>query len=214
MTGNAGGNPGATGDAAGSADRRCGNGGHEVRTARLVLRSPTVLDLAAGNAAGSDPEAQRWLGFPKGAVVPEPRRSELLALPPGSGEVPDLAALFPDSTALVAIDGRSGGHVGVVAVEVHPSGGHHVGGWIAPAFRRSGLGAELFAAAALLAHDHLALPELRAVVENRNTAAVGALSAAGYEPVDGPGKHALLDGRVIRALWYAHTVPEGARCAV
>ncbi|MGW0281193.1 hypothetical protein ACWD1X_38610, partial [Streptomyces sp. NPDC003006] len=109
----------------------CEQGRHELRTPRLLLRSPTLPDLAAGNAGGSDPEAQRWLGFPEEAVVPEPRRGELLAAPPGGGEFRDLSDLFPDSTALVAADPAFTRHVGSVGVEVP-------GGPVAEAVREFG----------------------------------------------------------------------------
>ncbi|QEV21995.1 N-acetyltransferase [Streptomyces alboniger] len=191
----------------------CEHDRHEIRTPRLVLRTPTVLDLAAGNASGSDPEAQRWLGFPEEAIVPEPQRGELLAAEPGRGEFRDLSRLFPDSTALVAADHALEQHVGTVAVEVHPCGLHHAGGWLAPRFRGRGLGAELFAGAALLAHEHLGITELHAAAEEENVAIHRALTAAGFVEAQGPATHRLMNGRVVPVLWYAHRAADTRHCA-
>ncbi|MGV9883672.1 GNAT family N-acetyltransferase [Streptomyces sp. NPDC003379] len=191
----------------------CEQGRHELRTPRLLLRSPTLPDLAAGNAGGSDPEAQRWLGFPEEAVVPEPRRGELLAAPPGGGEFRDLSDLFPDSTALVAADPAFTRHVGSVGVEVHPCGLHHVGGWLAPRSRGQGLGTELFAGAALLAHEHLGVRDLYAATEAENAASRRALSSAGYVPAEGPATHTLMNGRSVPVIWYVHQGVATGRCA-
>ncbi|MFI9724153.1 hypothetical protein ACIHFE_31680 [Streptomyces sp. NPDC052396] len=71
----------------------------------------------------------------------------------------------------------------MIAVEVPPSGIHHTGGWPAPWFRGQGPDAELFAGAAL--------------------------GAAGLVPADGPAKHPLMNGRVVRRAAKRAAAPAG-----
>lgn len=157
-------------------------------------------------AAASDPEAQRWLGWPARVLVPEPRRDELLAMEPGRGQ---RQSLYLDHWSLVVVDRASGlvaGGAGLGAVSLE------VGGWLAPRFRGRGLGAELFAAIAQFGHDHLGIATVRAGTEPANLACAAALLAAGYEPAQGPQTHHLPDGRVVPASWFRRHTGQPARC--
>jgi RimJ/RimL family protein N-acetyltransferase len=201
-----------TTDVTAGCDVGCGK--HEVLTDRLILYTPTVLDLAAGNASGSDPEAQRWLGFAQEGIVAEPQRGELLSGSPGRGEFRDLSHLFPDSFALVAVDPRRSRHLGMVAIELDSTGRYQTGGWLAPGFRGRGLGVELFAAATELAHEHLGIVELYAGTDIANIASRRALVCAGFALTNGPATHTQMNGQVISACWYRHKARSAKRCAV
>lgn len=191
---------------AGPAPKTCRRDDHIVLTVNLRLHTPTVRDRAIMQAAASDPEAQRWLGWPARVLVPEPRRDGLLAMKPGRGR---RQSLNLDHWWLAAVDRASGlvaGGAGLGAVSLE------VGGWLAPGFRGRGLGAELFAAIAQFGHDHLGLTTVRAGTEPANVACVAALLAAGFEPAQGPQTHHLPDGRVVPSCWFRHDAGQPARC--
>ncbi|MFJ6837806.1 GNAT family N-acetyltransferase [Streptomyces sp. NPDC091209] len=188
-----------------------------MRTERLLLHTPeTWPDLAAAMAAGSDPEAQRWLGGTD-VITDAQARETLLELRPGDTDAlrssPGVRSLparpveiRPDRAAeiLVAVrldDGRYAG-----SAQLHPGTGR-IGGSLAPHARGQGLGAELFAAAALLGHTHLGLQVVRAGHESANTRSARALAGAGFVADDGPPRHTLEDGREIDARWLRHTAP-------
>ncbi|MFG2963077.1 GNAT family N-acetyltransferase [Streptomyces sp. NPDC048288] len=192
---------------------------HTLRTQRLLLYTPeTELDVVAAMAAGSDPEAQHWLGRPEDTVLDERVREAVLALRPGdpdalrSSRVAQLLLSRPftprpdENEVLVAVrldDGRYAG-----ATTLHLDTGQ-VGGWLAPHSRGQGLGTELFRAALHLGHAHLGLPTVNAGHEPTNTASARALTAAGFlpTPTPGPPRHTLSDGREIAATWLTHTSP-------
>ncbi|MGW1290972.1 GNAT family N-acetyltransferase, partial [Streptomyces sp. NPDC002586] len=87
-----------------------------------------------------------------------------------------------------------------------------MGGWLAPACRGQGLGAELFRAGATLAHTHAGLATVRAGAEPGNTASRRALAHAGFVPDKGPPRHTLPDGRVVEAVWHRHDSAAASRC--
>ncbi|QKG24861.1 hypothetical protein [Actinomadura verrucosospora] len=55
-----------------------------METSRLVFRSVTEPEVPVYAAAGSDPEAQRWLGWTPADIVRERRRRRLLRSKPGT----------------------------------------------------------------------------------------------------------------------------------
>jgi RimJ/RimL family protein N-acetyltransferase len=188
--------------------QQCRRGRHVLGTPRLHLQTPTLLDLNMMTAAASDPEAQRWLGWPPDHLILEGYRERLLAARPGRGR-PYRGQ--DDDIMLIAIDRESGRLAG--SVSVHGETGE-VGGFLAPRFRSRGLGTELFAGAAALAHRHLGLASVRAGAEVTNSASIGALLSAGFVPTTGPEEHRLPDGRVIPGRWFRHDTGRPARCAI
>ncbi|MGW2712273.1 GNAT family N-acetyltransferase [Streptomyces sp. NPDC001356] len=198
---------------------RCTPGRHVLGTERLLLFTPrTRLDVAAVLAASADAEAQRWLGTKADEVLPDPavRRALLAWRPAGEDGRPiprELAEPFtpgPDDPLLLVCVRRSGlGYAG--ALELHHLTGE-MGGWLAPACRGQGLGAELFRAGLELAHTHLGLATVRAGAEPANAASRRALTRAGLVPDPGPRRHTLPDGRVVDAVWHRHDSGTPRRC--
>jgi RimJ/RimL family protein N-acetyltransferase len=200
---------------------RCGPeaGRHVLATERLLLFTPrTRLDVAAALAACADAEAQRWLGTQADEVLPDPglRRALLAWRPAGEDgrRVPrKLARPYvpgPDDPLLLVCVRRSDlGYAG--ALELEPRTGE-MGGWLAPACRGQGLGAELFRAGAVLGHAHAGLATVRAGAEPGNTASRRALARAGFVRVEGPPRHTLPDGRVVETVWHRHDSPAASRC--
>ncbi|WP_189955150.1 GNAT family N-acetyltransferase [Streptomyces alanosinicus] len=192
---------------------------HVLATERLLLFTPrTRLDVAAALAACADAEAQRWLGTQADEVLPDARtRRALLAWRPAGDDgrrVPrELARPYapgPDGPLLLVCVRRSDlGYAGALELE-HRTG--EMGGWLAPACRGQGLGAELFRAGVTLAHTHAGLSTVRAGAEPGNTASRRALVHAGFVPDEGPPRHTLPDGRVVEAVWHRHDSAAAARC--
>ena len=189
----------------GSAPQTCRRGYHVLLTAQLRLQTPTRRDLAIMRAAASDPEAQRWLGWPGNQLIPEPERDRLLAMEPRHGRG---RPGYLDHW-LLAVDRGSGLAAGAAALDVDRL---EAGGWLAPAFRGHGLGAELFAAIARFGHDHLGVTRVRAGTEPANVACVAALLAAGFGPAQGPQVHHLPNGRAVPARWFQHDSGPSSRC--
>lgn len=187
------------------APQTCRRGYHVLLTANLRLQTPTARDRAIMCAAASDTEAQRWLGWPAGLLVPEPQRDRLLAMEPGHGRSQPRRL----DHWLLAVDRASGLAAGGAALV---AGSLEVGGSLAPGLRGRGLGAELFAAIAQFGHDHLGITTVRAGTEPANTACVAALLAAGFEPAQGPQTHHLPDGRAVPARWFRHDTGQAAQC--
>jgi len=187
------------------APQTCRLGHHILLTANLRLHTPTRRDQAIILATASDPEAQRWLGWPTRVLIPEPRRERLLAMEPGQGR---RQSMYLDHL-LLAVDRASGLAAGGAGLHV---GRLEVGGWLAPGFRSRGLGGELFAAIAQFGHDHLGITTVRAGTEPANVACVAALLAAGFEQAQGPQTHHLPDGRTVPACWFRHDTGQPARC--
>ena len=183
----------------------CRPGYHVLLTANLRLQTPTERDLPIIRAAGSDPEAQRWLGWTAPLLIPESRRARLLTMEPGRGR-PQTMSL---THLLLAVDQASGLAAGGAVLDV---GFFRGDGWLAPGFRGRGLGRELFAALAQFGHDHLGLSTVRAGTAEANYACVAALLAAGFEPFQVPHPLYLPDGRVVPARWFRHDTELPARC--
>lgn len=186
----------------------CRRGRHVLRTDRLRFQTPSFRDLKTMEAAASDPEAQRWLGWPPGGLVLDPYRERLLARPVGRGR-PYRGA---EMVFLIAVDLASGRLAG--AVGVTPGETYEVGGWLAPGFRGHGLGGELFGAVASFAHRHLGVTGVVAGTETVNVASARALLSAGFVPAPGPDTHRLPDGRVIPSRWLRHDDEQPATCGV
>lgn len=201
---------------------RCGAGRHVVRGERLLLYTPLIaLDVLAPAAAGSDAEAQRWLGSPNDELVEdEDTRDVLLSL-----RADDDLSGFETRERLVMmrkLEEHSGGFVRLTAV--HMADGRYagatnvslesgeIGGWLAPAYRGQGLGAELFRAAVELGHRHLGLKVVRAGAEPTNDASRRALASAGFTPASGTPRFALGDGREVDACWYQHVREATSHC--
>ena len=185
----------------------CRRGRHVVRMERLHFQSPAHSDVRAMLASASDAEAQRWLGWPKGLVIREPRRGSLLAKKPGQGRM--RAAGMMGDCYLIAIDQATGLLAGGVGYD--PQNGE-LGGWLTPELRGRGLGAALFAAAAQFVHYHLGEEYVLAGTERANVPCVRALLSAGFTPVSGPDTHRLPDGRVVPACWFQHAADQPVEC--
>lgn len=181
----------------------CHRGRHTLDLPRLRLQTPTLRDLKMAIAAGSDPQAQRWLGFPARYLVPERQRNRMLAKHPGRGKP------LCDTSALIAIDRVSGMFAGVIEVETDTG---MCGGWLAPRFRSRGLGKELFTGGAYFVHHLLGIATVRAGAETTNAASIGALRSAGFVPMSGPDVHHLPDGRTVPSRWFRHDTDPPPKC--
>jgi RimJ/RimL family protein N-acetyltransferase len=185
----------------------CRNGRHVVRTPSLRLQTPTGRDLKMMMAAGSDPQAQRWLGWSAGRVVTEEARERLLTLRAGEGR--PISRASGDQWYLAAVEWATGRLAGAVGCDPD---GRELGGWLASRYRGRGLGGELFAGAALFAHQHLGVSRVVAGTEVSNAACMAALVSAGFVPDAGPSAHQLPDGRVVPTRWLRHDAEHPARC--
>jgi len=190
--------------------RACDRHGHVLRTGRFLFHTPTAWEYAAAVACGSDPGAQRWLGWLPDSIVEEPTRADALRVVPGTG--PDWKHPDVFSIDLVAIDVAAGRCVGLVSVHAGEDGGPETGGYLAPDYRGRGVGRELFTAGLLLAHEHLGLTRVRAGAEVGNVASARSLSAAGMVRAPGPPTYRLPNGRATEAWWFQHDVPRTSTC--
>lgn len=188
---------------------KCIKGRHFLATERLLFRTPTEWEMAAAQAAASDAAAQRWIGWAPEAIVPKSDRAKFLSVVPGTGPDRD----WPDSACLLAIHRKANRCAGMVTISRDPGQWPELGGWLAPAFRGKGLGAELFRAGLLLSHGHLGLSRIRAAAEVANMGSRRALRAAGFEIVDGPAAYPLQNGRVMSPCWYEHEMLDVRKCA-
>ncbi|MEU9139354.1 GNAT family N-acetyltransferase [Streptomyces sp. NPDC048404] len=193
-----------------------------VRSERLLFYTPLIaLDVMAPAAAGSDAEAQRWLGCRTDELVQDEDTREMFLSMRADD---DLSGFAPRDRfkMMRKLEKRSDGFIGLTAV--HVADGRYagstsvdlrsgeIGGWLAPGFRRQGLGVELFRAAVQLGHRHLGLKVVRAGAEPTNNASRGALTAAGFVPAPGPTRFTLGDGREVDACWYQHRQEATSRC--
>ncbi|MGW1534516.1 GNAT family N-acetyltransferase [Streptomyces aureus] len=188
----------------------------------MLLYTPVIaLDVMASAAAGSDAEAQRWLGSRTDELVQHEDTRELFLSIRADDDLSGFEArdrlkmmrrLEPGSdgfvqlTAVHAADGRYAG-----ATIINLKSGE-IGGWLAPSYRRQGLGIELFRAAVQLGHRHLGIKVVRAGAEPTNSASRGALAAVGFTAAPGPTRFTLGDGREIDACWYQHAQESTALC--
>lgn len=185
----------------------CSGGHHVLRTRSLRLQSPTERDLKMMMVAACDPEAQRWLGWSGKRIVAEADRERLLTLRPGEGR--RLTRTPESQWYLAVIEWATGRLAGAVGCEPD---GRELGGWLAPHFRGRGLGSEMFAGAAMFAHQHLGVASVVAGTEVSNAACIAALMSAGFSPADGPQTHRLPDGREVPTRWLRHDTDQPARC--
>jgi len=193
-----------------------------LRSERLLLYTPLIaLDVMAPAAAGSDAEAQHWLGSRADELVQHEDTRELFLSMRADDDLSRFEARdrfkmmrklekhsdgFVQLTAVHAADGR---YAGATSVGLESG---EIGGWLAPGYRRQGLGVELFRAAVQLGHRHLGLKVVRAGAEPTNSASRGALTAAGFTPASGPTRFTLGDGREVDACWYQHRQEATSRC--
>lgn len=185
----------------------CRRRGHTLDLPHLRLQTPTGPDIAIALAAGSDPEAQRWLGWPPEHVTPEHLREKVLTWRPGTGS--PLDGPMPGGWSLVAVERESDLLAGVIEVDHY---GRELGGWLAPRFRSRGLGGELFRGGAIFARHIGGGAVVRAGAEQTNVASIGALRSAGFVPAEGPAVHRLADGREVPARWFRHDAAPAERC--
>lgn len=189
----------------------CDGYGHVLRTEHFFFRTPIVREQLAVASAASDPEAQRWLGWPQAIVVNEPERSRELRVTPGTGSARTLAT--PGHEVLVVIDAAARRVAGLVTVSPQDNGTANVGGLFAPDYRHRGYGSELFGAVAIFAHRHLGVAVVDAGTITTHTASIRALLAAGFVASDGPTTQTLPNGRIVDSLWFRHSVEESTICA-
>ncbi|WP_165965925.1 GNAT family protein [Actinomadura sp. 7K534] len=192
--------------------RVCSGGRHVITTPRLLLRSLTMADIPLTEALGSDPEAQRWLGWAPEDIMPEDERDHLLAAPVGAGRSRFGLPSRRVELGMLAIDPEYGLPAGAFFLTPESEARCELGGYLAPRYRGRGLGAELFAAGLALAQQHLHFTEVRAGVEPENVACARSLWRAGLDPADGPETHVLQDGRVIPSAWYSDVTPNPVWC--
>ncbi|MFG2455002.1 GNAT family N-acetyltransferase [Streptomyces sp. NPDC048512] len=193
-----------------------------VRSERLLLYTPLIaLDVIAPAAARSDAQAQRWLGSrTEDTVQNEDAREVFLSM-----RADDDLSEFETRARLVMMRKVEKPTDGVVQLTaVHVADGRYagattvslesgeIGGWLAPDYRRQGLGVELFRAAVQLGHRHLGLKVVRAGAEPTNDACRSALAKAGFTPAPGPARFTLGDGREIDATWHQHRQEATSRC--
>ncbi|WP_406362773.1 GNAT family N-acetyltransferase [Streptomyces sp. NBC_00715] len=201
---------------------RCGGGRHVLRSERLLLYTPLIaLDVIAPTAARSDAEAQRWLGSRTEEIVQnEDAREVFLSMRADddlSGfETRDRLMMMrkvekptDGVVRLTAVHVADGRYAGATSVSLESG---EIGGWLAPDYRRQGLGVELFRAAVQLGHRHLGLKVVRAGAEPTNNASRRALASAGFTPAPGPARFTLGDGREIDATWHQHRQEATSRC--
>jgi RimJ/RimL family protein N-acetyltransferase len=186
---------------------QCKRGRHVFQTPGLLLQTPTLWDRRIMQAGASDPQAQRWLGWPEQDVTPERDREHLLALPAGRGRA--LSGTGGSLWWLAAVDPADNRVAGLIVVDWDTG---EIGCSLAPRFRGRGLGTGLFASAAEFAHYHLGIPSITAGTEPGNAACVGALASAEFIRVAGPDTHYLPDGRVVPARWFRHESAEPTTC--
>ena len=186
---------------------QCRGGRHVLRTPRLRLQGPTGRDSTIMTAAASDPQAQRWLGWRAENLAAQDTLERLLTLRAGEGTV--ISRAPEEWWDLVAVEWATGRVAG--AVGCSPDG-HELGGYLAPRYRGRGLGRELFAGAALFAHQHLGVSSVAAATEVGNAACMAALTSAGFVPAGGPPTHELPDGRVVPVQWLRHETDRPSRC--
>lgn len=187
---------------------RCGRGRHVVQVPGLRLQSPTAQDMIGAMAGAIDPQAQRWLGWTRQDVQWAGRWAYLLDVTPGTGGKP-VRAREGERIDLVATDPAGEWLAGSISFDGETG---EVGGWLVPRFRGRGLGGALFAGAAEFAHQHLGVASVIAGTDAGNAACTGALSVAGFTPVDGPEARTLPDGRVSRSCWFRHESGQPSRC--
>ncbi|CNF17781.1 Uncharacterised protein [Mycobacterium tuberculosis] len=116
--------------------RGCARGRHVVGTPGLVFRTATWADLRRIAATGSDPQAQRWLGWRRASVLAEDERERLLAVSAGRGRGRFGLPSPRVETRLIAIDPERGTTAGAVSPtplsdEVCEMGGHLAPAWFA-----------------------------------------------------------------------------------
>jgi RimJ/RimL family protein N-acetyltransferase len=185
----------------------CRNGRHVLRTPSLRLQAPTGRDFKMMMAAASDQQAQRWLGWSADDVVAGDALEGLLTLKAGEGR--PIPQPLGGHWYLAAVEWATGQLAGAIGCDTVS---RELGGWLAPRYRGRGLGRELFAGAALFAHQHLGVRSVLAGTEVSNAACVAALVAAGFVPDTGPPTHRLPDGRVIPTRWLRHDTDHPGRC--
>lgn len=163
--------------------------------------------MPAFDAAGSDPEAQRWLGW--SAAHPP-------AVPPGPVELPlrrrhGILRPQPNQLFFAGIDRQSLHLVAAITLYQGTSGRLEIGGSVTAGHRGKGFGTEALTAACDLVHHHFGIPAVAAGCETTNTASIAWLRASGFARVDGPPTHRLPDGREIPSLWWVHVSPRPRR---
>jgi RimJ/RimL family protein N-acetyltransferase len=184
-----------------------------LSTRRLLLRSPTFEELLVAVAAGSDPEAQRWLGWEPAQLVPEPARQILLNKRVRTGRSLHGRMRNPAPPVnMVAIDLRNSSYAGMATIIPVDGRSCEIGGTLSPAHRGQGLGAELFSAAYLLGHGHFGFGDVRAGTEPGNLASIRSLERAGFVPAAGAPTHTLPDGRIVPAAWFVRSESGAGFC--
>lgn len=180
-----------------------------LQTPALRLQSPTVSDVRIMLAAASDPQAQRWLGWPSRAVLPERVLERRLARPAARGLFLSRRYQSGPQSHLVAINLADGTVAGAIAVNRNTG---EMGGWLAPRFRGRGLGAGLFAGATEFAHQHLGIHSVIAGTQSSHAACIAALAGAGFTPTAGPDVHTLPNRQVVPSRWFVHKAARPTKC--
>ncbi|WP_078943418.1 GNAT family N-acetyltransferase [Streptomyces aureus] len=178
-----------------------------LRSERLLLYyTPLVaLDVMGSAAARSDAEAQRWLGNEGDNLVQDEDTREWFL----SMRADDDLSGFEARDRLKLMRRPM---TGLRARQASNLKSGEIGGWLAPGYRRQGLGVELFRAAIQLGHRHLGFNVVRAGAEPTNKPSREALEAAGFATVPGPPRFTLGDGREVDACWYQHRQEAISRC--
>ncbi|WP_160574025.1 GNAT family N-acetyltransferase [Actinomadura physcomitrii] len=190
----------------------CAPGRHALATPELFLRTATHADALPLLAAGSDPEAQRGLGWPAHLVVPAWRRRRALrwrmAMRPSSNGAPAI----PLPNLFVALDRERPRLAGALGITPVSEGTGRAGGWLAPAYREPGPMAGLIEAWREIAHRHLGLTEVRCSVDPGNEVAIEAVRRVGLTAAE-TEDITLDDGRTVPLVWHVSRDTSRAQCA-
>lgn len=190
----------------------CAPGRHALATPRLFLRTATLADALPLVAAGSDPEAQRGLGWPAREVVPAWRRRHALRWRMAMRPFSDGAPAIPLPNLFVALDRERPRLAGALGVSPTGEDAGLAGGWLAPAYREGDLFGELVDAWRELAHRHLGLLEVRSAVALENAEGAEAVRHAGFAAGESEDL-TLEDGRTVSVVWYVSSVTSPVQCA-
>jgi RimJ/RimL family protein N-acetyltransferase len=165
---------------------------------RLMIVSNRFSDCLCMQLFGSDPDAQKWLGWPAEDLVTgparvfanQPIRTQIGVIPP-----------MPHFLSFTAIDRRTYDVAGSITIHRHGSI-PMAGGMMRKDYRGKGFGTEAMRIVRRLAHRHFGIATLTAGSERGHLASERWLRASGFTAVPGPRTHVLPNGREVESMWW------------